>query len=469
MRFQRTFFAISAPLMAGAALAQSLWIEVESLDPGADRAAFEAAGFDVAGSREGGVGLIVDAAELDCLRAEGRSAELLGVGGAFRDRAVPGDAMAIDDGYRTWAEVQADLVALEAARPDLARVVDLMDDLSIPPTAEGRHLLALKISDRVDEEEDEPALLFIALHHARELNTIEAAFDTAEELLARYDGDRQVRDWVDDYQIWIVPVVNPDGLEHVWQVNAYWRKNRRDNGGGVYGVDLNRNYPFLWGACGNVSAMPESDVYRGPSPGSEPEVQAMMALAERERPVVVISYHSYGREVLYPYRCATLAESKKVWAGRNFYAGVADYDWRLASASGEDFEWHYNSHNSMAYLIEIGAGFQPPYHETLSEIEEHVRPAWRAVLERIGRAPGVLGPVRDGGDDTPLGAEIEIAEIGFVEGERIGADSRHGSYHVVLPPGTYTLTFTAPDHLPATHSVAVSSGWSQLDVWLDRQ
>ncbi len=452
-----------------AALARSLWVEVDSTEPSADRVALEAAGYDLAGTTDRTVGLIVDEAELECLRLDGWAVEVRGTGAPFRDRAAPADLQTPDAGYRTWAEVQADLVALESLRPDLAQVVDLMDALSIPATAEGRHLLALKISDRVEAEEDEPAIFFLALHHARELNTIEAAFDTAEELLTLYGVDPRVESWVDRYEIWVVPVVNPDGLEYVWNTNSNWRKNRRYNGLGSYGVDLNRNYPFLWGVCGNVSATPESDVFRGPSPSSEPEVQAMMALAEAERPVVVISYHSYGREVLYPYVCATLAEPVKVGAGRDVYADAAGYGIRHASASGEDFEWHYNSHNSMAYLIEIGYGFQPPFNETVDEIEQRVRPAWRTVLGRLATAPGIMGHVRDQADGTPIAAEIDIAEISFEEDEALGSEANHGRFHVVLPPGSYTLTFSAAGYQPEVLLVNVGRGWSDLPVWLEKE
>lgn len=456
-----------AMLASGSAgLGRSLWVEIDSADPSADRALLEAADYDVAGTSDRAVGLIVDEPELECLRIEGWTAEVRGIGAPYREHAAPTDRLSPDLGYRTWAEVQSDLAALELIRPDLAQVVDLMAALSIPATAEGRHLLALKISDHVEAEEDEPAIFVIALHHARELNTIEAAFDTAEELITLYDADPRIANWVDQYETWVVPVVNPDGLEYVWNVDSHWRKNRRNNGLGSYGVDLNRNYPFLWGACGNVSATPDSPVFRGPNPASEPEVQAMIALAEAEQPLVVISYHSYGREVLYPYVCATMAEPVKIGAGRNVYASAAGYRARYASASGEDFEWHYNSRNSMAYLIEIGYGFQPPFQETMDEIEQRVRPAWRAVFGRLARAPGILGHVRDQADGTPIAAEIEIAEIPFEEDEALGSETRHGRFHVVLPPGSYTLTFSAAGYQPETFPVIVGRGWSDLPVWL---
>lgn len=462
----RTLLALL--LLTSAALADPFFVEVESVSPGADRARFEASGLDVAGTTPTRVGLIVSAEELKNLRSRGHQVHLRGTGGSYREieaREV-GDIDDPDPGYRTWTEVQNDLYALAAAYPDLATVVDLHDQFSIPATANGQHLLALKISDNVTQQEDEPALLFIGLHHARELNTIEAAFDTAEELLAGYAGDPKIRSWVDRYAVWVVPVVNPDGLVHVWDVEAYWRKNRRNNGGGSYGVDLNRNYPFLWGVCGNVSTWPSSEVYQGPAPASEPETQAMIALADEILPLVVISYHSYGREVLYPYVCATMVEGEKINKGRDLYADAAGYSYRYASASGEDFEWHYNRHNSMAYLIEIGYDFQPPFAQTELEISQYVRPAWRTILGRLPSAPGVYGHVRDASNGQPIVAEIGAAEINFQEGERIHTEAVHGRYHVVLMPGTYTLTFSAAGYQSEVRSVRARPGWAPLNVRL---
>src|SRR2546428_3933704 len=68
--------------------------------------------------------------------------------------------------------------------------------------------------------------------------------------------------------LWFVPIVNPDGLEYARQVDTTWRKNRRDNGDGTVGVDLNRNYGYMWGSGGFWTATNDSE-YRGTGPVSE--------------------------------------------------------------------------------------------------------------------------------------------------------------------------------------------------------
>ena len=130
----------------------------------------------------------------------------------------------------------------------------------------------------------------------------------------------------------------------------------------------------------------------------------MVALAESIRPVVVNSYHSSGREVLPPYVCADLAEPI-VDVLRDIYRTPMDYDWRFASSSGESFEWNYNQTSSIAYLTEIGTAFQPPFDETVAEVER-VRPGWLALLEAILAGPVVQGVVTDALTGAPLEASI---------------------------------------------------------------
>lgn len=85
-----------------------------------------------------------------------------------------------------------------------------------------------------------------------------------------------VNDILTIFNFAIAPVVNPDGYEHSHQKNRYWRKNRRVHGGGMFGVDLNRNWDIQWGNVG-ASKSPKSDIYCGAKAESEPEVQSVAA------------------------------------------------------------------------------------------------------------------------------------------------------------------------------------------------
>ena len=471
--------AIMIPLLAsffltvGAAVdvdAPRVWVEIAVSDVDFVRSELEAEGFDVAGvdRARNRVGIIVAQGEVGALEARGFDVEIRERSRPFRSIEAErrGTGLAPDAGYRDVEEIEADLLTLADTYPNLAVRVDLNAAYGTPLTEEGRRIYGLKLSDNPTLDEDEPAIAFIGLHHARELNSIEASFDTAEQLLLSYDSDPQVQAWLKHFEIWIIPSVNPDGLAYVWDVDAFWRKNRRDNGGGAFGVDLNRNYPFQWGECGNVSSSPFSEVYRGAAPLSEPEAQTMAAFVDSENVFAMLTYHSYGQDLLYPYTCATLAESGKIYAGRDRYGSVAGYGSRLASATGEDFEHFYNSHNTVAYLIEMGTSFQPPIEETYTEIESHIRDGWRFFLGAIIGAPVLAGHVIDAVTLAPLVADVSVSELNFQEGERIHSESVFGRYHVILPPGTYTVTWSVEGYAPVTRSIDVFKGWQLEDVAL---
>jgi len=120
---------------------------------------------------------------------------------------------------------------------------------------------------------------------------------------------------VDNYEIYVMPMANPDG--HVYVENHssgpssyWWRKNRRDNGGGVYGVDLNRNYSYKWGYDDRGSSPnPSSSTYRGPAAFSEPEATAIRNLMKSVNFKFALDYHSYGEYILIPYGYDTVARA----------------------------------------------------------------------------------------------------------------------------------------------------------------
>ncbi|HZN41806.1 MAG TPA: M14 family zinc carboxypeptidase, partial [Planctomycetota bacterium] len=149
-----------------------------------------------------------------------------------------------DPGYYTVAEIEAEIDAAVAAYPGLATKVNISTLPGAVLTHEGRSIFALKVSDNVATDEDEPAILLAAQHHARELNSPHMVIRAFQRVLAGYATDPALQAVVDNYEVWFVPMVNPDGVNHVWTVDALWRKNRRNNGTN-YGVDNNRNYSFL--------------------------------------------------------------------------------------------------------------------------------------------------------------------------------------------------------------------------------
>ena len=203
--------------------------------------------------------------------------------------------------YHTYDEIRAELGQLAADYPSLTR----LDTLGY--SIEGRYIIAIKISDNPELDEDEPEVLIVGCHHARELMSVEVPIHTARYLLENYGIEPGVTELVDERETWIAPMINPDGHVYVQENHRdpwymWWRKNRRDNGDGTFGVDLNRNYGYMWG-YDNVgsSGTTSNDLYRGTAPFSEPETQAVRDFCAGRNIVLVASYHSYGELILFPW------------------------------------------------------------------------------------------------------------------------------------------------------------------------
>ncbi len=206
-------------------------------------------------------------------------------------RRLGADAVA----YHSLDEIEAALDRLHAERPDLIgpRVV-------IGRSWEGRPLWAVRVSDHPAVDEDEPAVLFDALHHGREPVGMETLLHFMREIVRRYDADPAIRALVDAREIWCVPVVNPDGYAFGGP-GGLWRKNRRPNADGTFGVDLNRNYAHAWGAGdAGSSPIPASATYRGPAPFSEPETAAMRDFAAARGFRTGMTLHGFGEMNLLP-------------------------------------------------------------------------------------------------------------------------------------------------------------------------
>ncbi len=360
------------------------------------------------------------------------------------------------DAYYTMAEIEAAIDAEVALHPTLATKVNLSTLPGGQLTHEGRSIYALKVSDNVGADEDEPAILIAAQHHARELNSPHMVIGAMQRVLAGYASDPQLQAAVDGYEIYFVPTVNPDGVEHVWAVDEFWRKNRRDNGGGSFGVDLNRNYPFLWGQCG-ASTNTNSNTYRGPSAGSEPETACMRNLVATLRPEIYLDFHSSGQEVLRTYApCANVTPTLAGLIERyvDDLRAPMTYNKRNPSASGEAPEDHWASGGTMSFLIEIGTSFQPDFNLTIAE-EARVWPGIRHAL--TSWLPSVRGHVTSSNGGTPLQTSISYSPTAFTHGEEIQSRLRDGRYGIWLPLGTWNVTYSAANHLDQTIAVTVTN------------
>lgn len=284
--------------------------------------------------------------------------------------------------YHTYAEIDAELHALANSHPTIAEVT------SIGKSIQQRDLWAIKISDNVSQDEEEPVVVLLGCHHAREWISVDVPFLIAKYLVENYASDTLVARLVNNAEIWIAPMVNPDGHQYSVTSDRLWRKNRRNNGNGTYGVDMNRNYSYQWGGPGS-SGDTYSEIYRGPAPFSEPETQALRDFMQRMSPKAMISYHSYSQLILYAwgYTFTPAADdalhdslavimSQKIRSvhGKNYTPGQAS---TLYLASGDTVDWLYSILGVPSYTIEMRPtgsypGFQLPESEIQPTFEENL-------------------------------------------------------------------------------------------------
>ncbi len=300
-------------------------------------------------------------------------------------------------GYHTYAEMVDELDSVVADHPDIAAKMALPPDGAT--SYEGRTIWALKISDNVATDEDEPEVLFDSLTHAREHLTVEMDLHLIALLTDNYRAnpanihtplEARVTDIVNSLEIWVVPMLNPDGGE--WDIAnpdsgfKSWRKNRQPVGDGVKpGIDLNRNYGFKWACCGGSTGRPGSLYYRGVRPWQAPEVAAMRnfvlsrVIGGRQQIRASISWHSFNEQIMWPYGY-TRADLPRTMspddltafralgqgmAKRNRYTAQQLSD--LYIQDGTSIDWLYGDQRIFAFIIEVYptdnsyvGGFYPP-------------------------------------------------------------------------------------------------------------
>lgn len=283
------------------------------------------------------------------------------------------------DDYLPVEAVYAYLDTLVNLRPDLA------ETFVVGKSLEGRDIVGIRITGAGGGEK--PGVLYHGVEHAREWITAPVNLYVADRLIRDYDKDATIRELVNRIEWFIVPVFNVDGYVYTWTNNRLWRKNRRNNGNGTWGVDINRNWGVGWGGQGS-SGNPGSQTYRGPAPFSEPETTAMSEFISAHPNIMTYNdVHAYGQLLLWPWgftnelppdheEFAFVAQRAVDIAG-----GVHGMTYRQGSvartlyfASGISIDWVYGEHDILAYSYECRDkgqwGFLLPKEQILPNAEE---------------------------------------------------------------------------------------------------
>jgi hypothetical protein len=288
---------------------------------------------------------------------------------------------------------------------------DIMSLTSLGTTYEGRDIWMVKLSENVDNEEQEPGVLLMGAHHGNERPSYEVliyfiqyvtqAYHKAnvdddedgsinEDIIDGIDNDNdgmidedpsedRVRDILGKTQIYVIPMVNPDGVEYGW------RKNREPNYGSdgtsseitSYGVDLNRNYGYRWNIPYllpdqyNLDYLNDDSswTYRGEAPFSERETQAIRSFVETHNISISLSYHDYGEWMIFPWMHTSMHTPHEALfrsIGYNM-SRINKYELRIygqfgtreyliprfCGTPGSSENWLYGEHGIISYTIEL--------------------------------------------------------------------------------------------------------------------
>ena len=278
--------------------------------------------------------------------------------------------------YTSYKECVDFFKSAQKTNPNLFKVE------SIGKTWEDRDIIAVSITKDVKTNKKKPALFYTGTIHAREWIGIELSLSFAKYILEHIDYDPQLNRILDTATLYMVPCANPDGFEYSRNHFSFWRKNRRVNGDGTFGVDLNRNFEIGFTPNKDTS----SNVYSGPHAFSEPETSALRDFVQEHNNITIaLDYHSQGN-VFFPAHnfihedaedaidlnllAGNMAEEIKKESGREYGVHMGKPPVHLISGSGREF---YYSQGVLSLVAEVGTRNISDFKEHMSEnIDENI-------------------------------------------------------------------------------------------------
>ena len=306
----------------------------------------------------------------------------------------PGFSYGSMGGYLTYSQMVTELDELKTMYPNL-----ITTKASIGTTAEGRQVWMVKISDNPDSDESaEPGVFYGGLYHAREPISMVSLIYYMQYILSKYGTDPEITCLINNRELYFVPCANPDGYVYNQTTNpnggGFWRKNRRNNGNGTFGVDLNRNFAYNWG-IDNVGSnpTPSAEDYRGPSAASEPEIAAIQNFITANQLSVALNNHTYGNKAIMPFEYNSSATSNEAHYNNVAALITADNGFQYGKqftllgyyANGTADDWMYGSAGLYSYTIETSHdsdGFWPAQSKIIPTCEKNldmnINAAWAA-------------------------------------------------------------------------------------------
>lgn len=352
-------------------------------------------------------------------------------------------------GYPSYTDIITLLQTRATQYPNICQRIDL------GTSVQGRHIYALRITDNLDVQEDEPEFKWVANMHGDEVTGVVLCLNMIDYLLQNYPADPRVANLVDEMDTWIVPTMNPDGYVSTTRYNAH-------------GQDLNRDFPE--GSGPN----PEPNTVTG----REPETAVIMNWSFGQSFTLSANYHGGALVVNYPFDndnkgsvfsptpdedlFVYISEQYSVhnppmWNSAEFYHGITNgAAWYSISGGMQDWNYRYMGDNDVT--IEVSSNKAPPYSQ-MPQFWNENRESMLAYMETAFL--GVRGLVTDAATGAPLAATVSVVD----RNHNVYTDPDVGDYHRMLLPGDYQLRVEAAGYDTLVFPVTVNAGpATRLDV-----
>lgn len=381
-----------------------------------------------------------------------------GSGSTYTPPAVPSNFnLGSMGGFLTYQEFLDEIDAMAAQYPTL---ISARSPISTFQSHEGRSIYWLRLSDNpnVDEDDSEPEVLYTAVHHAREPNSLSETIFYMWYLLENYATDDEVQYLVDNTEMYFVPMINPDGYIYNQTTDpnggGMWRKNRKNNGDGTYGVDLNRNYSYGWGTTG-VSFNTNNDTYPGTGAFSEPETQAIKWFCENRNFKYAFNAHTYGNDILFPIgtTVAELAEDNDYFDAFTHHMVIHNGYTAMKSSS-----LYPASGDSDDYMYKEDTIIKPKIFAMTPEVSNTSGGFWPASNEITGICQDMLFPNMILSHLTHKYYVISDVDPSTVA--NMTGNFNHSAYRLGIEDGSVEVSITpitgiAAVGLPVTHDLLI--------------
>jgi hypothetical protein len=310
--------------------------------------------------------------------------------------------------FHTPAQIDTELTNLASTHSNIAQISSIGNSIEMRP------IRVLQISDP-SVTGTKGDVVFVGLHHAREWLAAEMPLYLAEYLLTHYNTDPSLKACMKNLRIWVIPVLNPDGYVYTSNIYRYWRKNRRNNNDGTFGVDLNRNYSYQWGLNSGSSGVTNDDIYRGTAAFSEPETLAFRNFVQGlQNPKALVTYHTFSELFLRPWGYSTgdpPGEPSLAFIAQDSISRIAAVHGHTYGevlgylASGEATDYFWGEMRLAAFTPEMRpgpggiGGFAPPASEIIPSNEENLQAALALIRDAGCRKLWIKDHPSDNGDE----------------------------------------------------------------------